>query len=116
MNLQAHVLVQNTCLWNEGHYFNLSSTLQPFQISPAGHSEMVSDRISDDSKRIAVVGAGISGIACSWELRQTGSTVDIYDAEDRLGGHANSVPFQGNGSRIYVDTGFIAMNEANYRE
>ncbi|KAH8719239.1 hypothetical protein GQ44DRAFT_659227 [Phaeosphaeriaceae sp. PMI808] len=65
-------------------------------------------------KKIAIVGGGISGIACSWTLRNDDCDVDIYEADKRLGGHANSVPFKGNGRSINVDTGFIAMDEATY--
>ncbi|KAI1170283.1 FAD/NAD(P)-binding domain-containing protein [Nemania sp. FL0916] len=66
------------------------------------------------SQRIAIIGGGISGIACSWGLRNYCSNVDIYEADDRLGGHANSAPFNGNGRTINVDTGFIAMDEDTY--
>ena len=71
---------------------------------------------SESPRRIAIVGGGISGIACSWKLREQNCTVHIYDADDRLGGHANSVPFEGNGRSVNVDTGFIAMDEITYRE
>ncbi len=67
-------------------------------------------------RRIAIVGGGIAGIACSWELRKHDCIVDIYESDSRLGGHANSVPFRGNGKSVYVDTGFIAMDEVTYRK
>ncbi|KAI0017193.1 hypothetical protein F4780DRAFT_756307 [Xylariomycetidae sp. FL0641] len=65
-------------------------------------------------KHVAIVGGGVSGIACSWKLKDHDVTADMYEASDRLGGHANSVPFESNGQRVDVDTGFIAMNEATY--
>ncbi|KID63324.1 amine oxidase, partial [Metarhizium hybridum] len=68
-------------------------------------------------RRIAIVGGGIAGIACSWELRKHSARnvrVDIYESESKLGGHANSVPFKGNGTSVDVDTGFIVMDEATY--
>ncbi|KAI9722162.1 MAG: hypothetical protein M1828_004844 [Chrysothrix sp. TS-e1954] len=65
-------------------------------------------------KRIAIVGTGVSGIACSWALRGSAHHVDLYDGDDRMGGHANSVPFTGNGYTYPVDTGFIALNSENY--
>ncbi|KUI60928.1 Protoporphyrinogen oxidase 2, chloroplastic/mitochondrial [Cytospora mali] len=65
-------------------------------------------------RRVAIVGGGISGIACSWELRKHNCTVDIYEADSRLGGHAHSVTFEGDQQRVDVDTGFIAMEEATY--
>ncbi|KAI8950463.1 FAD/NAD(P)-binding domain-containing protein [Xylaria longipes] len=76
---------------------------------------MPSDSNSYDKRpRVAIVGGGISGIACSWELRNHDCIVDIYESESRLGGHANSVPFRGNGQTFHVDTGFIVMEESNY--
>ncbi|KHO01973.1 amine oxidase [Metarhizium album ARSEF 1941] len=73
--------------------------------------------MTGQSRRIAIVGGGIAGMACSWELRKPSAqnvTVDIYESENKLGGHANSVPFRGNGTTVDVDTGFIVMDEATY--
>ncbi|ROW11902.1 hypothetical protein VPNG_04907 [Cytospora leucostoma] len=70
--------------------------------------------IPSPPRRVAIVGGGISGIACSWELRKHQCTVDIYEADSRLGGHAHSVTFEGEKHRVDVDTGFIAMDEATY--
>ncbi|RDA88529.1 hypothetical protein CP532_6637 [Ophiocordyceps camponoti-leonardi (nom. inval.)] len=69
---------------------------------------------SRSSRRVAIVGGGISGISCSWHLRDHDCEVDIYESDDRLGGHASSVPFTGPNGRFDVDTGFIALNEATY--
>ncbi|KAI0470088.1 FAD/NAD(P)-binding domain-containing protein [Xylariaceae sp. FL0804] len=65
-------------------------------------------------RRVAIVGSGISGIACAWELRKEDFSVDIFESEKRPGGHANSVPFTGNGRTVNVDTGFIVMDEYTY--
>ncbi|RCI17199.1 hypothetical protein L249_1849 [Ophiocordyceps polyrhachis-furcata BCC 54312] len=65
-------------------------------------------------RRVAIVGGGVSGISCSWHLRDHDCEVDMYESDDRLGGHANSVPFTGPNGRFDVDTGFIALNEATY--
>ncbi|GAB1205002.1 hypothetical protein APSETT445_003668 [Aspergillus pseudonomiae] len=65
-------------------------------------------------KRVAIVGGGISGIACLWGLRDSDYEVHLYEADDRLGGHANSVPFHGNGTVRDVDTGFVILNEESY--
>ena len=66
--------------------------------------------------RIAVVGGGISGIGCLWGLRHKRIDVHLYEADSRLGGHANTVMFDSCGHSVPVDTGFIAMNEKTYRE
>ena len=65
--------------------------------------------------RVAVVGGGVSGIACLWGLRDTDHEVHIYDADTQLGGHAHSHTIINNGIVVTVDTGFIAMQEDCYR-
>ena len=77
---------------------------------------MPPDRFSKPLRRIAIVGGGIAGIACSWKLREDDCSVDIYEDDNRLGEHANSVPFEENGQTAMVDTGFIVMDEDSYRE
>ncbi|RAO66186.1 uncharacterized protein BHQ10_002198 [Talaromyces amestolkiae] len=64
--------------------------------------------------RIAVVGGGVSGIACLWGLRDTDHEVHIYDADTQLGGHAHSHTIINNGIVVTVDTGFIAMQDDCY--
>lgn len=64
-------------------------------------------------KRIAVVGAGISGNACAWALGETHDVV-LYEKEPRPGGHSHTVEIDYDGTRIAVDTGFIVYNELNY--
>ncbi|MGC1303280.1 MAG: FAD-dependent oxidoreductase [Caulobacteraceae bacterium] len=63
--------------------------------------------------RIAVVGSGIAGLSCAWLLNSRHDVV-IYEAEARLGGHANTVDADGPSGLMAVDTGFIVYNEANY--
>lgn len=66
-----------------------------------------------EAKKIAVIGSGISGLSCAWLLSE-GNKVTIYEASDRLGGHANTVNVEIEGRSIAVDTGFIVYNEINY--
>ena len=66
-------------------------------------------------KRVAVVGSGCSGIGALWALKSTGHEVHLYEAENRLGGHTNTVKYQHDGHETNVDTGFIVMNTATYR-
>ncbi len=60
-------------------------------------------------KRIAVIGAGISGLSAAWLLGSRHDVV-LYERARRLGGHANTVIALGTP----VDTGFIGYNEATY--
>jgi predicted NAD/FAD-binding protein len=63
--------------------------------------------------KIAVVGAGISGMSAAWLLNQ-GHDVTLYEAEGRLGGHSQTVDAPAARGDIPVDMGFIVYNELNY--
>jgi len=63
-------------------------------------------------RRIAVIGAGISGMAAAWMLAP-GHHVTLFEAGPRLGGHARTVLAGKRGDQP-VDTGFIVFNHANY--
>lgn len=43
-----------------------------------------------ESKRIAVVGAGIAGLACAYELQRAGCEVVVFEKEARVGGRMSS--------------------------
>lgn len=65
-------------------------------------------------RRIAVVGAGVSGLTAAYVL-QRACEVSLYEADDRLGGHAHTHDVAGRGGQaIRVDTGFIVHNERTY--
>jgi len=63
-------------------------------------------------KRIAVIGAGISGMGAAYLLSKTNKVV-LFESEKRLGGHARTVTAGKYGNQP-VDTGFIVFNKANY--
>ncbi len=65
------------------------------------------------AKRFAVIGAGVSGLSAAWLLSQKHDVV-IYEREDRLGGHANTVSVPGPSGNVNVDTGFIVFNDWTY--
>ena len=62
--------------------------------------------------KIAVVGAGISGMGAAHMLSKA-HTVTLFESEKRLGGHARTV-IAGRYGDQPVDTGFIVFNHANY--
>ncbi|MGJ8611854.1 MAG: NAD(P)/FAD-dependent oxidoreductase [Octadecabacter sp.] len=73
---------------------------------------MVADLNSSTGRRIAVIGAGISGMAAAHELAKDHRVV-LFEADNRLGGHARTRKGGRNGDQP-VDTGFIVFNYANY--
>lgn len=63
-------------------------------------------------RRVAIIGAGISGMGAAHRLANT-HDVTLFEAGSRLGGHARTVVAGKNGDQP-VDTGFIVFNYANY--
>jgi uncharacterized protein len=63
--------------------------------------------------RIAVVGAGVAGLTCAHVLAPR-HEVTLFEAEDRLGGHTNTVRVDLADETHHVDTGFIVHNDRNY--
>ena len=64
-------------------------------------------------RSIAIVGAGISGLACAWLLNRN-HNVTVFEADARIGGHSHTVSAQADGAAVAVDTGFIVYNEPCY--
>lgn len=63
-------------------------------------------------RKIAVVGAGITGMGAAHMLAKDHRVV-LFEAENRLGGHART-RMAGPNADTPVDTGFIVFNYANY--
>ncbi|KAI8560795.1 hypothetical protein RHMOL_Rhmol04G0283500 [Rhododendron molle] len=60
--------------------------------------------------RVAVIGAGISGLVAATELAKGGAKVVLYEKEDYLGGHAKTVTVDG----CKLDLGFMVFNRVTY--
>lgn len=65
------------------------------------------------TKKIAVVGSGISGLSCAWMLSKQ-HQVTLFEKDDRLGGHSHTVDIRIKEQDVAVDTGFIVYNPLNY--
>ncbi|MDC1120056.1 FAD-dependent oxidoreductase [bacterium] len=64
-------------------------------------------------KSIAIVGSGIAGLSAAWLLSQR-YDVTVFEKQDRIGGHSNTVKVVAPEGQTPVDTGFIVYNEVNY--
>jgi predicted NAD/FAD-binding protein len=75
---------------------------------------------SGPAARVAVVGAGIAGLAAAWSLARTGGvSVTLLEREPRFGGHAHTVDVTlpgASGTPVThgVDTGFLVYNLRTY--
>ena len=63
--------------------------------------------------RIAVVGAGVSGLVVARHLH-TSHEVTVFEAGERVGGHIHTWDLPLQGKRYALDSGFIVYNERNY--
>jgi predicted NAD/FAD-binding protein/DUF1365 family protein len=60
-------------------------------------------------RRIAVIGSGIAGLTAA-HVAARSAHVTLYEADDRLGGHADTHEVDG----LAIDTGFIVHNQRTY--
>jgi predicted NAD/FAD-binding protein len=66
------------------------------------------------SRRIAVIGSGVSGLTAGYVLARA-NEVTLFEADDRLGGHAHTHRvITPDGAELAVDSGFIVSNERTY--
>ncbi len=63
--------------------------------------------------KIAVIGSGISGMTAAYLLSEDHEVV-LFEANDYIGGHTNTVDVTLNGHQYPVDTGFIVFNPKTY--
>lgn len=63
--------------------------------------------------RVAIIGAGVSGLVCAHMLHAEHELV-LFEAGDEPGGHANTVRVETETGVHDVDTGFIVFNDRNY--
>ncbi|MCB1169927.1 MAG: FAD-dependent oxidoreductase [Leptospiraceae bacterium] len=67
--------------------------------------------------KIGIVGSGISGLGAAYYLKtRYGHDVEIFEKNDYVGGHTNTIEVEEEGRIIPVDTGFIVFNERTYPE
>ena len=68
---------------------------------------------SEYRHRVAIIGSGITGLAAAHALSSS-YEITVFEALDRVGGHANTVVVNEADQTLAIDTGFIVYNEPNY--
>ncbi len=63
--------------------------------------------------KTAIIGTGIAGMGCAHFLHPT-SDLTIYEQNDYVGGHTNTVTVDEDGTPVYIDTGFMVFNYKTY--
>jgi predicted NAD/FAD-binding protein/DUF1365 family protein len=64
-------------------------------------------------RRVAVVGSGVAGLTAAWIASRT-AHVTLYEADVRLGGHADTHRVTTPDGELAIDTGFIVHNRRTY--
>ncbi|MEC8376197.1 MAG: FAD-dependent oxidoreductase [Pseudomonadota bacterium] len=65
------------------------------------------------TRKIAIVGTGISGLTCAHLLNKN-NDITVYEANDYIGGHTATKQITDDGEQHAIDTGFIVFNNWTY--
>lgn len=63
--------------------------------------------------KIAIIGTGIAGNVAAYKLAKQ-HDITVFEADNRIGGHTNTVDVVAAGQKWAVDTGFIVFNDVTY--
>jgi uncharacterized protein len=74
---------------------------------------VVAARAYEVMMRIAIVGGGVSGLTAAYLLHPD-HEITVFEAGDRLGGHAHTVRVDTTDETHHLDMGFIVFNDRNY--
>ncbi|MBS1638205.1 MAG: FAD-dependent oxidoreductase [Bacteroidetes bacterium] len=64
-------------------------------------------------ERLAIIGTGIAGMGCGHLLQQH-YDLTLFEQNNYVGGHTNTIRVDENGRPVYMDTGFMVFNYETY--
>lgn len=64
-------------------------------------------------QKLAIVGTGIAGMGCAHFLK-THFDLTLFEQNDYVGGHTNTVTVEEDEKQVPIDTGFIVFNHITY--
>lgn len=64
-------------------------------------------------KRLAIIGTGIAGLGCAYLLRRH-FALTLFEQNNYVGGHTNTVTVDAGGTPVPIDTGFMVFNKVTY--
>ncbi|HEX4191393.1 MAG TPA: NAD(P)-binding protein, partial [Marmoricola sp.] len=74
---------------------------------------MTSRTAGGTPRQVGVVGSGVAGLTAAYAISQS-AQVTVFEADDRLGGHADTHTVPTAHGPVSIDTGFIVHNERTY--
>lgn len=63
--------------------------------------------------KTAIIGTGIAGMGCGYFLHNK-DEITIYEQNDYVGGHTNTIAVEEDGKVVFMDTGFMVFNFETY--
>jgi predicted NAD/FAD-binding protein/DUF1365 family protein len=68
---------------------------------------------SAHTRRVGIIGSGVAGLTAGYVISKD-AHVTLFEADDRLGGHADTHTVPTADGPVSIDTGFIVHNERTY--
>jgi len=64
-------------------------------------------------QKLAIIGTGIAGMGCA-HLLQKKYDITLFEQNDYVGGHTNTISVDEDGAQVHMDTGFMVFNFETY--